>query len=526
MSVLDDIYINQEQTKKFAVVNPLNQGIYTQPQGSFNSVLYTSYKFNNKAVKVVEEADTLTGKYSKILRIEDNSTIGWIKTSEITETNFTKTISIHNFYGKVITGNDGIYTKPFGDFDSILYTTYKYNNNEVKIIEEVTTVSGNFYKISDILSGKIHGWIRSSSIEKYDRIEDVTSMELYGFVRSGNDGIYTKPKGLPGAILYTTYKMNNKEVKAIERVKVDNIEFLKLTELTSGKFIGWIKASDIELYESIQSTIKREYSAKVSQKNQGIYTAPKGTYGAILYTSYLFNNKYVKVVEESVTDSGTFSKLVRVEDGSTIGWINKDDLITQRTVFIDAGHGGSDSGAHYYGVSEKDINLQVANKLKAQLEAQGYAVIMSRTTDVFVDIVSERSEMANKSGAEIFVSIHHNAMPGNSIVNGIETFHYQYNSSYPPIINQDMHNDENRLLKSAALANEIQNSLISNTGAYDRGVQRETFAVLRETALPAVLLELGFMSNSTELNKLTTSTYQNTLANAVTLGINSYFKTN
>lgn len=150
---------------------------------------------------------------------------------------------------------------------------------------------------------------------------------------------------------------------------------------------------------------------------------------------------------------------------------------------------------------------------------------MSRTTDIHIDYTVERSRIANKSGADIFVSVHHNAMPGNSSVNGIETFYYEYNPAYPSRINQDMHNDATRLLKSATLANEIHKSLIFATGAYDRGVRRDTFAVLRETALPAILLELGFMSNETELNKLTNSTYQSKLSDAITSGVNAYFRT-
>ena len=133
--------------------------------------------------------------------------------------------------------------------------------------------------------------------------------------------------------------------------------------------------------------------------------------------------------------------------------------------------------------------------------------------------------MANKSGADIFVSVHHNAMPGNSNVNGIETFLYEYEPDYPPKVNQAMHNNPDRLLKSAALANAIHNNLIKDTRAYDRKVKSGSYAVLRETALPAILVELGFMSNQTELNKLTTASYQNTLAKAMKNGIDGYFKT-
>lgn len=196
----------------------------------------------------------------------------------------------------------------------------------------------------------------------------------------------------------------------------------------------------------------------------------------------------------------------------------------KKVIFLDPGHGGSDTGANYYGVNEKTLNIQVAEKVRKNLEAAGFVVIMSRTTDTYVDHKTERSKMANNSGADIFISLHHNAMPNNSNVTGIETFYYEYDPDWPPAINGSMHNDPNRLKQSAALAKAVQSSLISSTGAVDRKVQRETFAVLRETSLPAILVELGFMSNQNELNKLTTDSYQNLLAKSLTNGVLNYYK--
>ena len=113
-------------------------------------------------------------------------------------------------------------------------------------------------------------------------------------------------------------------------------------------------------------------------------------------------------------------------------------------------------------------------------------------------------------------------MPGNTYANGIETYWYEYDPDYQPAINKEMHNDPDRLLRSSFLANQIHNNLIRQTGAYDRGVRRDTFAVLRETAMPAVLLEFGYMSSPTELNKLRSDAYQNKLVNGVVTGVNSY----
>lgn len=203
----------------------------------------------------------------------------------------------------------------------------------------------------------------------------------------------------------------------------------------------------------------------------------------------------------------------------------------KQLIYLDPGHGGWDSGAAFNGVYEKTLNLKVANKVKALLEAKGYNVAMTRYTDVSVSGTTNlstellaRAAMANAAKADIFVSIHHNSAGYASTITGIETFYYGYYPGYEPQINQAMHLDPTRLANSVTLADEIQSSLIRATGAKDRGIYDETFAVLRETAMPAVLLELGFMSNATELAKLATDSYQNVLAQAVANGIINYYQ--
>lgn len=117
-------------------------------------------------------------------------------------------------------------------------------------------------------------------------------------------------------------------------------------------------------------------------------------------------------------------------------------------------------------------------------------------------------------------------MPNNlTQVNGIVTYYYEYDSDHPTKINKKMHNDPNRLEKSRLLSEAIQKSLITNTGAVNMGVDRNTFAVLRETAAPATLVELGFMTNYNEFQKIINPSYQQKLADGIVNGTNQYFKT-
>ncbi|MEQ2693858.1 GBS Bsp-like repeat-containing protein [Streptococcus salivarius] len=186
--------------------------------------------------------------------------------------------------------------------------------------------------------------------------------------------------------------------------------------------------------------------------------------------------------------------------------------VLNKVVYLDAGHGGYDPGASYFGISEKSLTLAIQSRVKAKLEAEGYQ---------YVDL-TDRSRAANASESDIFVSIHINAS-GSSAAQGIETYYYQPYAEYPSRINATYHANPTRLSMSDTLANAIQSSLINATGAQNQGVKRQTFAVLRETTAPAVLLELGFLSNPQEAARLNTSAYQETLANAIVAGIKRYY---
>ncbi|MGL5257152.1 MAG: N-acetylmuramoyl-L-alanine amidase family protein [Proteocatella sp.] len=186
--------------------------------------------------------------------------------------------------------------------------------------------------------------------------------------------------------------------------------------------------------------------------------------------------------------------------------INLDKLAySNPKIVIDAGHGGNDPGAvvKSVGVNEKTLNLQVANILRDKLTAAGYEVVMNRDTDYFVPL-KDRYTNANELDSDLFVSIHHNSA-ANAAINGIETLHHSSRDN-------------------KEIAVYIQDELIKNTGAGNRGTKvRTDLAVLNGTKMPAVLVELGFMTNASELSKLRDSNYQNTLADSILVGINRYF---
>ncbi len=197
----------------------------------------------------------------------------------------------------------------------------------------------------------------------------------------------------------------------------------------------------------------------------------------------------------------------------------------QKVIFLDPGHGGKDPGAQYLGLKEKDLNLQVSMQLKTKLESLGYKVIMSRSSDIDVDFITERSRMSNETNADMFISIHFNATGHglDSGEDGIQTYTYLPTGNIPSVINKKWHDNPTRLKYSYKLGSYIHQSVLATTHAKDAGLLAKSFAVLRETNKPAVLLELGYMDDSKESQKIRTKEYQQKLVNGITQGIQKYY---
>ena len=258
---------------------------------------------------------------------------------------------------------------------------------------------------------------------------------------------------------------------------------------------GWKKENNVWYYYNEDGTLARN-------KWAGNYWL--GSDGKMATNAWVDNGRYY------VDANGAW-----VKDGSK-------DKNTKRSIFLDPGHGGSDSGAVSGGVREKDLTLSVYNKVSSKLASLGYTVLTSRNVDKDVDLV-DRAEQANKANADMLLSIHFNA-GGRGIARGIETYYYQATADRVPKINKENHNNPERLERSRKLANKVQQNLLYQTGANDRGVKRASFTVLRETSIPSILVELGFIDNPEERNKIKTNEYQERLANGIVDGIVEYYK--
>ena len=187
--------------------------------------------------------------------------------------------------------------------------------------------------------------------------------------------------------------------------------------------------------------------------------------------------------------------------------------VNAKVVILDAGHGGWDPGkTGTQGDNEKNINLQIAQKLKQYLEQGGAVVYMTRNSDEALgqkkgEDMKERKRIANESEGDIFVSIHQNAFPKGS-AKGAQVFYHKQSK------------------EGKKLAEEIQKSLKKYVDDENtREIKENTnYYILKKTELPSALVECGFLSNLEEEKKLNTEEYQQKVAWAIYVGIMNYFE--
>ena len=202
----------------------------------------------------------------------------------------------------------------------------------------------------------------------------------------------------------------------------------------------------------------------------------------------------ISTAPQRPSSSTSNSSLPRVPNGRTLVW-------------IDAGHGGRDPGAvGIGGLKETDVVLDISQEVARILERQGAQVRMTRTSERFVSLQG-RANLANRADADVFVSIHANAVGGGrTSVNGVETFHYPGSSS------------------GRRLAQDIQSSILQDINMRNRGVKDARFYVLKYTDMPAALVEVGFVTGREDAARLRNPAFRREMAEAIARGILNYIR--
>ena len=228
----------------------------------------------------------------------------------------------------------------------------------------------------------------------------------------------------------------------------------------------------------------------------------------------------------------------------------KENPFRVRRVVIDPGHGGRDPGAMANGLKEKHLVLDIAKRVKRELEKKGgYEVILTRSTDKFLEL-EERAMVANNKDADIFVSIHINASR-NRNVRGLETYILNLSTSEKSlevaarenmVTEREMRKKRDELgvilasmsmnrdtRKSGVLAGKVQRSLVNNLRKHYRGINDHKdrgamFYVLYRAHMPSVLVEVSYLTNKGEASRLRNTLYRSRAAYSIAAGIDQYFK--
>ncbi|MFP6009183.1 N-acetylmuramoyl-L-alanine amidase [Helicobacter pylori] len=223
-----------------------------------------------------------------------------------------------------------------------------------------------------------------------------------------------------------------------------------------------------------------------------------------------------------------------------------------KKIVLDAGHGGKDCGAMSTNlVCEKDIVLEVVKFLHKELKKRDYSVLLTRDKDVYIDLVA-RTELANKKGADLFISVHANSIPKHSTSNahGIETYFLSTARSERArkVAEQENKDDVNlmdyfskslllnslntqRLIVSNKLAIDVQYGMLQSIrknypDVVDGGVREGPFWVLAGALMPSILIEIGYNSHAIESKRIQSKPYQKILAKGIADGIDSFFSKN
>ncbi|WP_350019470.1 SH3 domain-containing protein [Priestia flexa] len=213
------------------------------------------------------------------------------------------------------------------------------------------------------------------------------------------------------------------------------------------------------------------------------------------------SNGWVQIQYSSSQTAWVSKGLTSTEASSTPGEVtNSTSGLEKKLIVIDPGHGGHDPGAVGQDELEKNLALRTAKLVAAQVESAGGTVLFTRSDDTFISL-DGRTQISNASEADAFVSIHYNA--GSSSATGIETYYYS--------------------ARDQELAKYIQESMVQHTNMRDRGAHQADFYVLKHNNKRSVLVELGFVSNPTEEDRIATEQYQQQVSRGIAEGIARYF---
>lgn len=292
-----------------------------------------------------------------------------------------------------------------------------------------------------------------------------------------------------------------------------------------------VSVNQLKLWNHLKNNIIRVGQKLVVKQNQ---KTDQTTSNYEVKASYLNvrqaasnTSKILETIKKStvVVSTGSVGDWKKIKYGNAQAYVNGKYLVPTnkpvviyqplkgKIIVLDAGHGGKDPGAIKNGAYEKNINLAVTLKTKFELEKLGATVYATRTNDSTVEY-DERTNLSKEKKAHIFISIHSNSANSSSL-HGTETF---YNAKVWEDGKVNPFPTE-----SKELATEIHQELVPALGTKNLGIDQAAFIVLRKNHVPSALIELAFLSNTSDASKLKNNTYQQKAAEAIAKGVIDYF---
>jgi N-acetylmuramoyl-L-alanine amidase len=371
-------------------------------------------------------------------------------------------------------------------------------NTEVTVQDK----SGSWLKVY-IPSKKVTGWVHSDYISKTKPVTTVAVSKpaiWTGYVTGTNLNVRSAASATAKVV---TQIGKNTEVTVQDK----SGSWLKVY-IPSKKVTGWIHSDYI-------SNKPAASAPKVTTASTT--TATTQTQVVLLGNSHFRTGPGTSHSSISVEKAGTLLTKIgesngwvqaRKADGVT-GWVAgwlvgpaPSSPLKGKTIVVDPGHGGIDTGAIGRLYMEKRLNLSASLELGRLLQNAGAKVIYTRSSDIFISL-TQRVAISNQSNADAFISVHYNSCSG--VCSGIETFYYNY-------------------AKDNAMARSIQSNLIKSTQLRDRGTRYGNYQVIRYNQRPAALVELGFLSNPTEESLVGTSAGQKKAVQGIYNGLVAFFK--
>lgn len=456
-------------------------------------VVYTAKE--NESFKVIDEF--VNNKNEKWLRLHvSNSLQGWvIETAVQAEPSRDAQVLPDYIFVK---SKDAVARR--GALSDYRVVDSLPTNEHLKVIESFINKNNElWYRVE--LSSTLAGWVSADDISRDPKVNMTYYLGEYGNVR-------TEAQNFADAI---TPLSKGSAVYVVDHLINDANELWFQVKIEGGQ-LGWINSKFI--------TSEIPYINQAFKAAGTVYVH-KGATTDYTKIATLKKGTSVKVIYEFINNRNEHWYNVELSNKAK-GWVLKEELTKGQTsnvpstpstgalsgkkIVIDAGHGGKDPGATGGAkLREKDVVLDVALKLRDQLEAEGATVLLTRSTDVFIEL-TDRVKISNNSKYDAFVSIHINSATNRS-ARGTETY---YNAS-------------KNGAKSKLLAESIQPEMVKQLNTYNRGVKTANYYVIKNNELPSVLVELGFISNPTEEAMLREDAVRTKAADGITKGFIKYF---